>query len=139
MDNSVTFILGAGFSVPAGFPTAKKLGEQIINSGNMPIAFRNGKLCFRNDGTKPDFGFNDPTEEAFQFGLRLINYYNSKYSSFQYEDFYDYLMQLHLCAGDNKETIDSNIIKLLSISYSTNNERSNLYQQIGRASCRERV
>ena len=60
---SISFLLGAGFSAPKGYPIGNQLNEKLLT-------------C---------------TGDNFDFCTDLIRYYNDNIKSFDYEEFYDYL------------------------------------------------
>ena len=65
---SISFLIGAGFSAPKGYPTGKKLNSLILDSKNENIAFHtSGSLAINTDGTKPDFGFTSSHQVEFDF------------------------------------------------------------------------
>ena len=86
---SISILLGAGFSVPKGYPTAKQLNEELVNFGNFKIYFSTDGLL--HEGEKEII----PNEYQKQFELcqRLIKLYNNHISSFDYEKFYDFLKE----------------------------------------------
>ena len=98
-----TFLIGSGFSVPAGLPTGKELNKRIRNARELPIAFHTSGCIVTNiDGTKPDFGFPTLHDESFEFCMKLIDYY-SKSHEFDYEEFYDYFVDLNRKASLQKQ------------------------------------
>lgn len=69
----VSFLLGAGFSAPAGYPTAGKLNDLISNCSFGNIGFSpSGQLCMGIDGSKPDFGYQNSYND-FSFFLTECN------------------------------------------------------------------
>ena len=53
---SISFLLGAGFSAPKGYPIGKKLNEELLNFDDSKLDFSpDGYLATSNDGTKPKF------------------------------------------------------------------------------------
>lgn len=92
-ENIVSFLLGAGFSAPIGYPIGKKLNEMLLNSKNENIAFPSeGSLAVNLDGTKPDFGYKSSHQIEFEFCCKMMDYYTSIYKGFDYENFYDYVV-----------------------------------------------
>lgn len=91
-DNSISFLIGAGFSAPIGYPTGAQLNKKILNCINDNFAFSaDGSLIISNDGTKPDLGYKTQYDWYFEFCYDLIHYYNNYIKEFDYEEFYDYL------------------------------------------------
>lgn len=126
MAKEISFILGAGFSVAANFPTAKLLGEKLMKSESEPIAFYNEKLVVGTNGKKPEIGFNAPYEEAFHYGVRLMAFYMKTHTDFQYEDFYDYLTDL--ChKAEKRESIDIEVPDMLPKQYVTGDKMMDIH------------
>lgn len=101
-ETSISFLLGAGFSVPMGYPTANGLNEMLLNCNNISIS-RNGELVTK----KFDFGDANSYTEYFDFCKVLMLYYNDKVKPFDYEEFYDYY--------ENKDSkTDKSLIKLFN-------------------------
>ena len=74
---NISLLLGAGFSMPMGYPSGKKINELFLN---MPNETRNYTLCIGRT-----------TEESrYDFLIYLITEY-SKTKDFDYEEFYDFL------------------------------------------------
>lgn len=94
-ENTVSFLLGAGFSAPIGYPTGKKLNQLLLNSKNENIGFPSeGSLAVNTDGSKPDFGYKSSHQIDFEFCCRLMDYYASISKDFDYENFYDFAVSL---------------------------------------------
>ena len=54
---SVSILLGAGFSVPSGYPTGGKVNEALLNFNQYNIAFSAaGELMYSKDGQREDQG-----------------------------------------------------------------------------------
>ncbi len=91
----ISFLLGAGFSVPAGYPTASKLNKLISSCDFGNIGFSPcGQLCIGEHGSKPDFGYRNKYDYYFIFLQEVIAAYlknNCKEQTFDYEKFYDYI------------------------------------------------
>jgi hypothetical protein len=115
---SISFLIGAGFSAPKGYPTGRKLNSLILNSKNENIAFHtSGSLVINTDGTKPDLGFKSSHQIEFDFFCKLVEFYNARNKEFDYEEFYDYITNdLYLDASarriaetftNDKRSIDS--------------------------------
>lgn len=102
MHEHYIFVIGSGFSVPAGLKTGRQLNGCIKNAGELPIAFHtDGALIINKEGTKPDNGYPTSYDETFGFCLRLMEKYCDTHE-FDYEEFYDYFMELNRMAS-NKE------------------------------------
>ena len=85
----ISFLLGAGFSVPAGYPTASKLNKIISGCDFGNIGFSpSGQLCMGKNGSKPDFGYRNNYDYYFEFLQDVIAIYlknNCKEQTFDYE------------------------------------------------------
>lgn len=93
MGESISFLLGAGFSAPKGYPVGNSLNDKLLKLTNEWISFSpDGRLTVSTDGTKPNFGYKTSYDIEFEFCLVLIKYYNSNVKCFDYEEFYDYLL-----------------------------------------------
>ena len=93
---SVSFLLGAGFSAPKGYPIGKKLNEELLNFDDSKLDFSpDGYLATSNDGTKPKFqidGVQNIHQKHFEFCKSLINeYFKAHGNKFDYEEFYDFI------------------------------------------------
>ena len=89
---SVAFLLGAGFSIPMGYPTGGAVNNGILKFEEQPVAFSpSGEMVSRKDGTKPDFGYTNSFDKEFNLCKELIAAYNNKVDEFDYERFMDVL------------------------------------------------
>jgi hypothetical protein BACCOPRO_01635 len=91
---SVSILLGAGFSVPQGYPTGKIVNELMQKFDDFPVDFApSGELATSTNGEKPHFqayGMN-LYQKRFTFCKRLINEYAKVKGEFDYEAFYDFI------------------------------------------------
>ena len=86
--DSVAFLLGAGFSIPMGYPKGADVNNGILDFDKQPVAFSPaGVLATNTDGTKPDFGYTNNHEQAFRLCKDLIAAYNKRVVEFDYEQF----------------------------------------------------
>lgn len=93
MDNSISILLGAGFSAPMGYPTGNSLNEKLANLKTDKFVFSpDGSLAISEDGKKPRFWNKTTYDYDFEYCLELFKYYSDKKGSFDYEEFYDYLL-----------------------------------------------
>lgn len=89
---SVAFLLGAGFSIPMGYPTGGAVNNGILKFEKQPVAFSpSGEMVSRKDGTKPDFGYTNSFDKEFNLCKELTAAYNNKVDEFDYERFMDVL------------------------------------------------
>ena len=88
---SISLLLGAGFSVPKGYPTGKELNKQILACDGKEFTFHtDGRIITTHLGAMYRNGY----EVTFDFVRQLIHSYNENIKSFDYEEFYDYLVEL---------------------------------------------
>jgi hypothetical protein len=90
---SVSLLLGAGFSVPMGYPAGSQMNERILNCNGNGIKFSDaGELSIYTDGEEHDDDKHpNPYDWYFIFCRDVIQYYNENIKAFDYEEFYDYL------------------------------------------------
>lgn len=93
---SISILLGAGFSVPMGYPIGETLNNSLLNFDDSKIDFSaDGTLVISQDGTKPEFqmdGVLNVHQRYFEFCKRLIKEYASAHNNnFDYEVFYDFI------------------------------------------------
>lgn len=93
---SISILLGAGFSVPMGYPIGETLNNGLLNFDDSKIDFSaDGTLTISQDGTKPKFqmdGVLNVHQRYFEFCKRLIKEYASAHNdNFDYEVFYDFI------------------------------------------------
>lgn len=90
----ISLLLGAGFSVPKGYPTAKCLNEELLSfENNSNICFSaEGRLLEDCAGCYEKFTFQNPYQRKFVLCKKLIKEYsNARDGKFDYEEFYDFL------------------------------------------------
>lgn len=88
---SISFLLGAGFSVPSGYPTGGKVNEALLNFNQYHIAFSAaGELMFPQNDNTQSLPYDNQFQKFFIFCKRLISQYAKDYGSFDYEAFYDF-------------------------------------------------
>ena len=96
---SIAFLLGAGFSIPMGYPTGSMVNSGILNFNKQPVSFSPaGELAIGKDGIKPDFGYTNSYDKEFGLCKDLIAAYNKKVAEFDYEQFMDVLRSKTLCS-----------------------------------------
>jgi hypothetical protein len=115
---SISILLGAGFSAPKGYPVGSTLNTNLLNLTTDLVSFSpDGRLTVSIDGTKPDFGGKTSYDIQFEFCLDLIDYFNKKKGNFDYEEFYDYLID---------EAINDKEAEAIAEPYLANSEFSQL-------------
>jgi len=93
-EKTISFLLGAGFSAPKGYPIGNQLNEKLLACTGDNFSFSpEGGICINNNGTKPDLGYKNSYDWYFDFCIDSIHYYNDRIKSFDYEEFYDYLKE----------------------------------------------
>jgi hypothetical protein len=95
----ISFLLGAGFSAPDGYPTRNNLNlrlRKILHSEIMIAT--DGTALFLNDGKDPNADWMNLSQRFFV--EEFINFYNIEIIDgielFDYEGFYDYYQGVHL-------------------------------------------
>ena len=92
---SISILLGSGFSAPMGYPTAKGVGETLVDiaqgkSGqNMDIDLC-GKLIKTNNTHSFPYSRSEYSRQ-FCFCKELISLYSEENKGFNYENFYDFI------------------------------------------------
>lgn len=89
---SIAFLLGAGFSIPMGYPTGGAVNNGILKFDEQPVAFSPaGVLAISTTGNKPDFGYENNYDIEFSICKELIAVYSKRVDEFDYEQFMDVL------------------------------------------------
>lgn len=93
---SISFLLGAGFSAPMGYPIGNDMNDGLLNFDDSKLDFSpDGNLSYSMDGTKPLFqieGVLNIHQKYFIFCKRLIKEYALAHGNkFDYEEFYDFI------------------------------------------------
>lgn len=93
--SSVSFLLGAGFSAPLGYPIGNAVNNALLNFHEEQVDFSPcGTLSSTTDDNMPSFyvgGYRNDYQKAFDFCKRLINEYTVINRVFDYEQFYDFI------------------------------------------------
>ncbi|MBI0400396.1 hypothetical protein [Cyclobacterium marinum] len=91
MSKSISLLLGAGFSAPMGYPVGNQLNDLLLKCDGSDLGFSpDGSLCLGERGQKPNFGWKNKYEFAFDFCRNLIQHFNETRGYFDYEEFYDF-------------------------------------------------
>ena len=76
---TISFLFGAGFSAPMGYPIGNDLNEKLLNFDDKAIVFApSGELAISADGQKSQFqmhGVRNFHQKRFEFCQRLIKEY----------------------------------------------------------------
>ena len=103
-----------------GYPVGNKLNELLLKSNEEKFSFSScGSLAINIDGTKPDFGYKTSYETEFEFCFDLIHYFKEKKGEFDYEEFYDFII-------DELDESEEDIIKIAERHRNQTNSISSL-------------
>lgn len=92
MKQSISILIGAGFSANVGYPVGSQLNDLLTKCTGDEFAFHtDGTLIISTDGKKPNIGYRTSYDMQFSFCLELIKFYNETNNGFDYEEFYDFL------------------------------------------------
>lgn len=92
--DSISILLGAGFSVPMGYPTANTLATKLLHLDDECICFSpSGQLAIYPTNTLKNLLHNENNywEKVYILCKRLIAAYKRSHGSLDYEVFYDFL------------------------------------------------
>lgn len=111
--NTISILLGAGFSAPMGYPIGNQLNERLQNFREYHVGVSpDGKIFQLSDKQETPF-YGNPYNTYLDCCIRLIEQY-SKNNTFDYEDFFEFLSQkkylsevtyLEVCESFTTETI----------------------------------
>ena len=95
-NKSISFLLGAGFSAPKGYPIGNGMNNGLLNFDDKDVDFSpSGELVISKNGRKPQFqieGVYNVHQKYFIFCKRLIKEYSIAHDGkFDYELFYDFI------------------------------------------------
>ncbi len=95
-NKSISFLLGAGFSAPKGYPIGNGMNNGLLNFDDKDVDFSpSGELVIYKNGRKPQFqieGVYNVHQKYFIFCKRLIKEYSIAHDGkFDYELFYDFI------------------------------------------------
>jgi hypothetical protein len=94
MAESLSFLLGAGFSASMGYPIGNTLNNLLLKCTGDEFAFHtSGVLAVSDSRRKPDFGDKSSYDLSFDFCIELIHYFNLKKGYFDYEEFFDFIIE----------------------------------------------
>ncbi len=117
---NISFLFGAGFSAPQGYPIGNQLNNLILKSNNGSFVFSpNGELVTNINGDKPNLGYKNSYDNAFDFCYKLIKHFEKEKGYFDYEEFFDYLVDeietdksiKHIIADFKSKRHNINILK----------------------------
>ena len=120
---SISILLGAGFSVPMGYPVGDAMNKSVLNFDNNPVSFSPaGELCVGKDGIVPDFGYENIYIRRFKLCKALIKKF-SEIRAFDYEQFMDFIK--------SNEVYDSPYALILSQFEDSQNSAESLIGGLG--------
>lgn len=121
--NDISLLLGAGFSVNKGFPTANQLNSKITNLKEHEFCVaQQGSVCWLNPGQEDPFLWSE-YHTCKLFTLELIAYYAS-IKDFNYEEFYDYYINVN--TEDQKDDGFEQLCEEFRAKYNTELDNHNL-------------
>lgn len=86
----ISLLLGAGFSVPAGYPTSIQLGEKLLSLNGIGFTV-DGNIVDEEESKRTQMVFN-PFELAFLFCKEIMGVYaDNNNGVLDYESFYDFI------------------------------------------------
>lgn len=88
--NETSLLLGAGFSVNKGYPTAKQLNKTLteLTADDFWVASQGSVIL--KDKEADDRNWYDNHSRHKHFLIKLIEYYREQAGEFNYEEFYDF-------------------------------------------------
>lgn len=127
LNMELSFILGAGFSVPEGYPTRKEINKRMRKISHKEIMIHtDGTALFLNEFH--DINAEHTNVEEKLFVEEFINYYTSriidKIDSFDYEYFFDYYQGL--IKGKYKCCVFEKFMNNFRQKYNTKTDNLNL-------------
>ena len=126
---SVAFLLGAGFSIPMGYPKGSDVNRGILDFDKQSVSFSlAGELAVNIDGIKPDFGYTNNHDKEFALCKELIAAYSKTVEEFDYEQFMDVLRSKRLC--DDYESIFRKYVDEFSCPYGLKGNLPDKYSQM---------
>lgn len=126
---SVAFLLGAGFSIPMGYPKGSDVNNGILDFDKHPVSFSPaGELASSKDGTKPNFGYTNSYDKEFALCKELIAAYSKTVDEFDYEQFMDILRSKSLC--EDYATVFKKYVGESSTLYSLKGNLPDIYSQM---------
>ena len=94
MKESISVLLAAGFSAPMGYPIGNTLNDKLTSINLSEIGFSSdGRLIPYGEGEKEQKHVINSFDIELEFCTELIKYYNDLKGSFDYEEFYDYIIE----------------------------------------------
>ncbi len=89
--NNVSLLLGAGFSIPLGYPSANALNTKLVNLKPETFSIQSDGTFIHLEIGEVDNGGNDTNFIHKDFFCESINYFATKFGQFNYEEYFDFL------------------------------------------------
>lgn len=103
----ISFLLGSGFSVPAGIPCVSAINERLSKINESEIFIHTDQHAFFLNGQVNENWRQNRVERLFV--QDFLEFYNAEFlrdgESFHYETFYDFY-SFYLVQGENREIIE---------------------------------
>ena len=117
----ISFLLGAGFSAPMGYPIGNVLNESLQNFHKFNVCVSpDGKMFAIDKESKQTF-YGNPYTIYLNCCIKLIEEY-SKENNFDYEEFFEFLAQKkYLSIPQYRELCSSFITETVSLDYISSN------------------
>lgn len=127
--SSISFLLGAGFSAPMGYPIGNQLNERLINFRQYKIGVStDGKLFSLIDGQDTQT-YGNPYSIYLDCCISLIEKY-STLNKFDYEEFFEFLAKkLYLSNPEYLEVCKTHITETITIDCLSSNIQE-IYNQM---------
>ncbi len=90
-----SLLLGAGFSVNKGYPTASKLNEKLLQLDPEDFWVHTDGTVSPKSREEKDPCWYSSESKYKHFAVRLIQYYNQRIGNFNYEEFYDFYNEIY--------------------------------------------
>ena len=104
----VALLFGAGFSAPAGLPTARILNK---NLKSLSESYLNNSNNIRNT----DVYSQDKDKNARKLLFEIISLYSREFECFDYEEFYDFLHSSSVRVGRYEEVINKFVTERITL------------------------
>ena len=91
MNKSISLLLGAGFSAPMGYPVGSQLKDKLLSLNHNNFEVESGMLHPKENNQVPSN--HKPEDFIYFFCIDMINHFKQQRGDFNYEEFYDYLIE----------------------------------------------
>lgn len=95
MEKHVTFIIGSGFSIHAGFPTTSQINKRLTSTIESDFVYSAMEAYYLNGESYPNNAFESLLQRKYFIAFKdfYINEVVGGKDKFHYEDFYDFSMK----------------------------------------------